>query len=140
VDKKIFGAFNYYPVVFCYDFEGKELFYRDLGKAGVREIGELIKLGKEKGVDNPESIKREKGIFRIIYCRGFAVDKNKHIFYSLNVKNKGLLLHIKESGEIMEEIILKKGKVIVLPLKLYIQNNIHYVIGKIKKDYFLLKF
>lgn len=143
VDNIIFGGFSYYPVIFAFDFEGRELFYKNLTDL-VKEIQELIEYGKKMGFDTPESMKEEWGVRAVIYCSGFGVDKNKHIYYALNVSHqkKYLVLHFDEKGALLEKIIFKNGKRVIQVIHLYVdeQGN-RWGIGFIEKDgFFLFKF
>ena len=85
VKNKIYGAFRFYPAVFCYDFTGREVYYHDLKNSKIEEIQRLNKEGIEGGMDMPGAIKTaEWGARAINYCSSFAVDREGRGYMSVD--------------------------------------------------------
>ncbi len=109
MDKTIFGTFGFYPVIFAYDINGKEIFYKNLAPS-IQDIRELKEYAEEKGFDRPEYTKKEGKILTAKYCSGFALDsKNKHLYYATNnfTLNNFVVLKFNLKGEFIERIAFK---------------------------------
>lgn len=75
VKKKLFGTFKNRPIIFCYEFDGIEIFFKNLEDIGLDEIKSLKVKEKEEGLDTPETKKSDLRLRYLIYCYGFSVDK-----------------------------------------------------------------
>jgi hypothetical protein len=141
VDNIIFGSFKFYPVIFAYNFNGEKLFYKDL-RALVKEIQEFSENNEKRGFDKPEATKMEWGFYGSLYCWGFTVDKNRHLYYAFNGKGKKLVLHMNERGELLENIIFKKdGKDVMVTYLLTDDHGDCWGIGTLDyNDFFIFKF
>lgn len=143
--KKIFGTFPFYPIIFCYDFDGTELLYKDLRDLGIPEIDHIQEEITRRGLDTPESIQREEGTSTMEFCSGFGVNKKKHMFYAVNIYNpykKHSILHLDEKGRIIEKIILRKdNEYLETILRLFLaEDDTFYGIGSCEKTVIVFKF
>ncbi len=142
VDNTIFGSFKFYPVIFAYNFYGEKLFYKDL-RYSVNEIREFSELSEKRGLDKPEATKMEWGFYGVLYCWGFAVDKNKHLYYAFNAPgNKKIVFHMNEKGKLLEKMIFKKdGKDVMVVYLMTDEKGNRWGIGTCEnKDFFIFKF
>lgn len=145
VDEKIYGTFPIYPIIFCYDFNGKELFFKDLRNDRIEEINQIQNEIIERGMDTPDTIHKEEGTSTLEFCRGFGVSDEKHIFYALNIYKpikKHYILHFDEEGNLKEKIILKKDNTYLKNILRFSleKNNTFYGIGSYKDKIILFKF
>lgn len=146
VDNRIFGAFKYYPVIFAYDFGGRELYYKNLSSS-VTEIKDLNARVKDKGFDTPDTYKEEDDFsYRgVQYCFGFGVDKKINIYYALwvgnNLQTGYLLLCLNGKGDVIERIMYKKDDSVIRIEAIFTdhKNRIH-IIGFIDKQVIWFKF
>jgi hypothetical protein len=141
----IYGCFENYPIVFCYNIEGKEVFYKDLREFNIKEINNIDKKFKTGGFDTPESIKRKKGIYSIRFNSSIEIDNRNNIYISIQMFQpfKSVILKLDKDGNLLQKIYLKyKEKPIHDIFQVYrIKNNLFYIIGKIidDKDLYLFK-
>ena len=144
-DDKIFGTFPLYPIIFCYDFKGKKLLYKDLRKMGIAEIDQIQEEINQNGMDTPKSILRETGTSTKEFSRGFVVNKKNHIFYAVTVykpEKKHFLLHLDQKGEIIEKIVLKNEDIpLDSIIRLFLtEDDIFYGLGSIGKSVIFFRF
>ena len=145
---KLYGAFKYYPIVFCYNLsDGKKLFYRDLKDDGIEEIDSTFNYGLEVGVDLPDNLKMEKGFKGAIYIHGIAVapDGNLYIANTISFDGKrSTIICIDSSGRPQRKLRLEcLGKEVVSIFQLLVNSgNRRYAVGAIsgKNDYYLIRF
>lgn len=131
----IYGTFKCHPVIFKYDLEGRNIFYKDLGEMNIPEIDEINKQVKESSFDTPSEKKSKKiNVIRgTQYCMGFDVDENNHLYYALgSTAGLHLILHLDSDGKLLEKIILEKDNQILKIRGLYIRESIKYGIGYLK--------
>lgn len=132
IDNNIVGAFANYPIIFRYDFDGNEIFYKDLRKLKIREIQALKERSLKLGMDTPESIKTDNALRFVNYCSGFGANRDHQIYYS--VKNKYCVLHFDENGNLLEKLILKLRNNPLTVEKMYVnEKGIFYGLGILSK-------
>lgn len=148
IDDKIFGAFQNFPIIFSYDINGITHFYKNLRKSEINEINHVYEKGKSAGVDTPETERPDYSIKTIEYCSGFDVDKDKQLYYAVNVFNSSnpdlntsIILCFDVEGTLFNKIIPKSHGDSVIIRQIYISSkNIRYCIGSVNRDTFLFKF
>jgi hypothetical protein len=76
-EQKLYGAYQSYPGIFCYDRKGDELFYKSLDKIDIDEQINLLFRQKIESHEKEEDANRIK-VMNYIY--GFWVDKEGNIY------------------------------------------------------------
>lgn len=76
----IYGAFRNLPIIFAYDLNGNEIYFKNLTDAGISEIDKLVRQSREELLDTPEKIGKDGGINGMTYCRGIGVNKRQFYF------------------------------------------------------------
>jgi hypothetical protein len=141
-DNSIYGCLRSYPLIFRYDIDGKEIFYKNLRDMHIKEIITIENEGRKRGVDAPESVKENNRVRSMIYCDGFGTNGNGDIYYALNFDKakKGIILHMDSKGELIEKTILKVNNKQARIERLFIKKNEYFALVNIDKNISLIKF
>jgi hypothetical protein len=135
LNNHIYGTFQFSPVIFKYDFDGKQVFYKDLSKMGIPEIDRITEEVIGKGSDLPgnKKTKQTNTVMVIRYCTGFCIDSHGNFYYGIRLRGQAnCILILNSKGTLHQKIILTYNDKIIKPSALYFKNNKHYCIGYIK--------
>ena len=110
VDGQIFGCFRYRPILFIYDTNGRELFFKDLSSLGIPDIDKLRK--EEQGASQIKQKDDQSTVVLIDYFYSLILNRSR-IYCAINSEKaaRGSILEFGRDGRFQKRTeLIYNGK------------------------------